>query len=68
MWWHSWSHPDLSPGSSEDTSAVIPTDAAASVPLRDTAARDECEADEPHPTVSWNVQVDEVSRIGQCVC
>lgn len=58
----------MSPGSGEDTSAVIPTDTAASVPLRDTPARDECEADEPHPTVSWNAQVDEVSRIGHCAC
>lgn len=59
MWWHSWSHPDLSPGSGEDTTTVIPTGTAASVPLRDTAARDECEADEPHTTISWSAQAAE---------
>lgn len=58
----------MSPGSGEDTSAVIPTDTAASVPLRDTAAGDEREADEPHPTISWSSQVAEVSRIGHCAC
>lgn len=68
MWWHSWSHPDLSPGSGEDASTVIPADAAASVPLGDTSARDECEADEPQPTISWSAQVAEVSRIGRCAC
>lgn len=68
MWWHSRSHPDLSPGSGEDTSAVIPAGTAASVPPRDTAARDECEADESHPTISWSAQVAEVSRTGQCAC
>lgn len=56
----------MSPGSGEDTSTVIPTDTAASVPLRDTAAGDECEADEPQPTISWGAQVAEVGRIGQC--